>query len=88
MLPGIALFRKIRFVLLLICFFILWEGGASGGPEEKKKEEEDPKKKELKELMKRIDEWYKKSQDRMGYYPPQLTDGDWFIFERTGFICR
>ncbi|HHT9132296.1 MAG TPA: hypothetical protein ACFYED_07400, partial [Candidatus Tripitaka californicus] len=20
----------------------------------------------------------------MGYYPPQLTDGDWFIFERTG----
>ena len=34
--------------------------------------------------MKRIDDWYKKSQDRMGYYPPQLTDGDWFIFQRTG----
>src|SRR3990167_28671 len=83
MLPVIALFRKIRFVLLIVCLFVLWDGCVSGETDEKKKEE-DPKKKELKELMKRIDEWYKKSQDRMGYTPPQLTDGDWFIFERQG----
>jgi len=84
MLLEIRLIRKIRSALLFVCFLILWEGCASGGPEEKKKEEEDPKKKELKELMKKMDNWYKKSQERMGYYPPQLTDGDWFIFQRTG----
>ncbi|HHT9120138.1 MAG TPA: hypothetical protein ACFYD3_06315 [Candidatus Hypogeohydataceae bacterium YC41] len=73
--------RKIGLVLLVICFFTLLDGYASGGPDEKKKEE-DPKKKELKDLMKKMDGWYKKSEERMGYY--LLTDSDWEVFIKTG----
>lgn len=81
MLLKINLVRKIWFILLATSFFILWEGRVSGGPDKEKKEE-DPKKKELKELMKKIDHWYKQSQERMGYY--LLTESDWEVFLKTG----
>jgi hypothetical protein len=83
MLLQVSLVRRLGLVFLAIGFFILWEGCALGGPEEKAKEE-DPKKKEMKELMKKIDDWYKKSQERMGYY--LLTESDWEVFLRTGEV--
>lgn len=81
MFSRIKSIRRICFVLLVTGFFVLWQGCVSGVADEKKKEE-DPKKKELRELMKKIDEWYKKSQERMGYY--LLTESDWEVFLKTG----
>ncbi len=77
---GTRLIRRLSVILLITSFFVLWGECALAGPEEKK--EEDPKKKELKELMKKIDHWYKQSEERMGYN--MVTNSDFEVFLKTG----
>ncbi len=79
MFSAVGLVGKRRVALFIMGFCVLWMGSVLVAEEKK---EEDPKKKEIKELMKKIDEWYKKSQERMGYY--LLTEGDWDVFLNAG----
>ena len=72
------MYRGKHLLNLLVLSFFLLSGSAYG----EKKEEEDPKKKELKELMKKVDKWYKASQERMGYYV--LSESDWDTLLKSG----
>jgi cytochrome c556 len=73
--------KKMGLLFFMTILFTLCEPYTTAVAVEKKKEE-DPKKKEMQELMKKIDHWYKKSQERMGYY--FLTESDWEVFLKAG----